>query len=74
MGATFKVAPGVADPFDFWLGSYFFHSVNQPMILKKLREKVEWGDQVYKDDGHIIHNSSPDIYNLVKLGPVMQLP
>ena len=31
-------------------GMLFFHSDNQPIIQKKLQEKVEWGDQVYKDD------------------------
>ena len=29
----------------------FFHSANRPMIQKKLRENIECGDQVYKDDG-----------------------
>ena len=36
--------------FDFWPGCYLFHSANQSTILKKLRETIEWGDQVYKDD------------------------
>ena len=50
-GCNFQNCPGTGC-FEFRPWCYFFHSANQPMILKKLREKIKWGDQVYKDDGY----------------------
>ena len=37
--------------FHFGLGCHFFHSANQPIVKKKLRENIEWLDQVCRDDG-----------------------
>ena len=46
MGAIFKIALGVAAS-TLGHNAIFFHSSNQPMINKKLQEKIKWEDQVY---------------------------
>ena len=54
MGATLKVTPGGL--LQLLARMLIFHSANQPMMLKKSQEKIEWGDQVCKDDGFEHHN------------------